>query len=395
MEWQPLKAQLDEQSLRNLITTYHFADSEYEDLVRCYRRLYPMVHAAVCYKTYDAKAKAEDISFKEDSIKQYVEAVITLGSAVDNFQDNCQAQGNVVWAYYVECIGMELLSKAYEDFDNILHQETGLWAGDYEYIGSAYPLEEIVPVFERLRQKQVTYNSAFALSPKCSVAVIVPLYSYHVHKRDICITCDATDCKYRKADNPLLTRNVPDKKGEDDMLNENRIGLVHLYTGDGKGKTTAAIGLAIRAAGAGKKVVFTQFMKGRDTGELNSLSQIDNITIIRNEENLGWFRRGDKEQAKAFTRLHNETLDKIEKLINDKACEVVIMDEITYPYNYGIIDKERLQKLILNKPGYLEMVLTGRNADAFFTDNADYITEMKKIRHPYDKGIPAREGIEC
>ena len=65
MEWQPLKAQLDEQSLRNLITTYHFADSEYEDLVRCYRRLYPMVHAAVCYKTYDAKAKAEDSDQQE------------------------------------------------------------------------------------------------------------------------------------------------------------------------------------------------------------------------------------------------------------------------------------------------------------------------------------------
>ncbi|MCR4901550.1 MAG: cob(I)yrinic acid a,c-diamide adenosyltransferase [Butyrivibrio sp.] len=172
------------------------------------------------------------------------------------------------------------------------------------------------------------------------------------------------------------------------------IGLVHLYTGDGKGKTTAAIGLAIRAAGSGKKVVFTQFMKGQDTSELRSLSLIDNIKVIRNKENLGWFKKGDPELAMAFTGLHNETLDKIKKLIETHECDVLIMDEITYPYNYSIIDKNALEKLIVEKPKYLEIILTGRNADSFFTENSDYITEMKKIKHPYDKGIMAREGIE-
>ncbi|MCR4833377.1 MAG: cob(I)yrinic acid a,c-diamide adenosyltransferase [Butyrivibrio sp.] len=179
------------------------------------------------------------------------------------------------------------------------------------------------------------------------------------------------------------------------MSDNDRIGLTHLYTGDGKGKTTAAVGLAIRALGNGKKVIFTQFMKGRETGEVNCLAGINGIKIIRNDEDLGWYRRGDEKQAKAFTRLHNSTLEQIEELIATGEWDMVIMDEITYPYNYGIIDKERLQNLILKKPKYLELVLTGRNPDQFFIDHADYITEMKKIRHPYDKGISAREGIEC
>jgi len=399
MEWQPLKAELDERCLRDLIHKYHFAQNEYDDIVRCYRRLFPMVHAAACYKLYDYSGDIEGrprtiASYAKEAVK-YAEVVISLGGAVDNFQDNCQAQGNVVWAYYTECLGMELLTKAYEDFDRLLNNETGLWAGDYEYIGSQYPLEEIVPVFARLRQRQVTYNEAFALSPRGSVAFIVPLFDYYVHKSEMCIKCPMSDCKYRKAENPDLKKPVEDSKGEKSMTNEKRIGLVHLYTGDGKGKTTAAIGLAVRAAGTGKKVVFTQFMKGRETGELNTLSKIDNIEIIRNDKDLGWYKRGDAQQAKAFSELHNKTLDRIEELIEKNECDVVILDEITYPYNYDLIDKDRLEKLILDKPKYLEIVLTGRNADVFFSDNADYITEMKKIRHPYDKGISAREGIEC
>lgn len=392
MEWHPLKAELNEQCLRDVIKKYHFNNSEYDELHRCYKRLLPMVHPAVCYKVYDYGCSENREKTAREPVK-YVEAVMTLGAAVDSFQDNCQSQKNVSWAYYVECLGMELLSKAYESFDQMLFEELGLWSGDYEYIGSEYPLEELVPMFARLRQKQVTYNSAYALSPRCSVAFVVSLYDYQIHKKTMCERCPMENCSYRKADNPKLVKG--ETKGEKTMSDNDRIGLTHLYTGDGKGKTTAAVGLAIRALGNGKKVIFTQFMKGRETGEVNCLAGIDGIKIIRNDEDLGWYRRGDEEQAKAFTRLHNSTLEQIEDLIATGEWDMVIMDEITYPYNYGIIDKERLQNLILKKPKYLELVLTGRNPDQFFTDHADYITEMKKIRHPYDKGISAREGIEC
>ncbi len=175
---------------------------------------------------------------------------------------------------------------------------------------------------------------------------------------------------------------------------DNREGLIHLYTGEGKGKTTAAIGLAVRAAGAGMKVVFAQFMKGRDTSELKSLSSVEGITIVRNNEDLGWFKRDDEAQAARYTEVHNKLLDEIETFIMNDGCDLLILDEVTYPYNYGIIDKERLEDLIFNKKEELEIVLTGRDAPEFMKDCADYITEMKKIRHPYDNGIDARVGIE-
>ncbi|WP_029232022.1 cob(I)yrinic acid a,c-diamide adenosyltransferase [Butyrivibrio sp. VCB2006] len=171
-------------------------------------------------------------------------------------------------------------------------------------------------------------------------------------------------------------------------------GLIHLYTGDGKGKTTAAIGLSVRAAGAGKKVVFSQFMKGRDTSELKSLCNIPGITIVRNNIDLGWFRKDDQQQIESYTKAHNEILSEIETLIMNGQCDVLVLDEVTYPYNYGIIDKDRLKALIKDKPEDMEIVLTGRNAPDFMTEAADYITQMQKVKHPYDNGVEARIGIE-
>ena len=172
--------------------------------------------------------------------------------------------------------------------------------------------------------------------------------------------------------------------------------MIHLYTGDGKGKTTAAIGLSVRAAGAGLEVVFAQFMKGRDTSELKSLSSIEGITIVRNDKDLGWFDKDNADQVKEYTKAHNTILDEIETFIMNGQCDVLVLDEVTYPFNYGIIDKERLEKLVegTSLPDGMELVLTGRNAPKFMSEAADYITEMKKIKHPYDKGVDARLGIE-
>lgn len=171
-------------------------------------------------------------------------------------------------------------------------------------------------------------------------------------------------------------------------------GLIHVYCGDGKGKTTAAIGLAVRAAGAGKQVLFAQFFKGGPTGELKGLEKLSGIRIFRNPEDLGFFKNMSPQQKEKAACMHTQTMEKIFLTLENEPIDMVILDEITYPYEYGVIDRERVERLILQKPESLELVLTGRNPDKLFLEAADYITEMRKIRHPFDENIGAREGVE-
>lgn len=171
-------------------------------------------------------------------------------------------------------------------------------------------------------------------------------------------------------------------------------GLTHVYYGDGKGKTTAAIGLAVRAAGAGKQVIFAQFFKGGPTGELKSLEKLSGIRIFRNSEDVGFFKNMTLQQKEEAACMHTETMKKIFLTMEKEPIDMVILDEITYPYEYGIIDKALVERLIFQKPKSLELILTGRNPSPLFLEAADYITEMKKIKHPFDKNITARKGIE-
>lgn len=171
-------------------------------------------------------------------------------------------------------------------------------------------------------------------------------------------------------------------------------GLTHVYYGDGKGKTTAAIGLAVRAAGAGKQVIFAQFLKGGATSELKILERLPNIRIFRNQEDLGFFKNMTPQEKERAASMHTETLKKIFLTIKNEPIDMLILDEITYPYEYGVIDRDMLEHLILKKPEPLELVITGRNPSPLFLEAADYITEMKKIKHPFDKKIIARKGIE-
>ena len=171
-------------------------------------------------------------------------------------------------------------------------------------------------------------------------------------------------------------------------------GLIHVYCGDGKGKTTAAAGLAVRAAGCGKNVIFAQFMKGNESGEIAAMKQIEGIEIIRNSENYGFYRQMSEEDKKEITIEHNDMLNRIMESIDRKECDMLIMDELTYPYAYHLIDMEKVERLVKNKPEKMELIITGRNPDKLFLDHADYVTEMKCIRHPYEKGIAARRGVE-
>jgi len=171
-------------------------------------------------------------------------------------------------------------------------------------------------------------------------------------------------------------------------------GMIHVYYGEGKGKTTASVGLAIRAVGNHKKVIFAQFLKGNLTGEVEILNQLSNITVIRNKEDLGFVSRMKEEEKKKVTAFHNDTLKKIQELLTKEQIDLLVLDELTYPYAWNLIDKKQVEELILKKPDTLEIVITGRKPSYFFLEHADYITNMQCERHPYQKGIKARKGIE-
>lgn len=170
-------------------------------------------------------------------------------------------------------------------------------------------------------------------------------------------------------------------------------GLKHIYTGNGKGKTTAAIGAAIRAIGQNKRVIFAQFMKGRKSGERRILADMPGITTYFIPEDFGFYFRMTEEDKRAITRWHNSFLNKIEEAIREDACDMVIMDEVVYAYAYGLMDVEQFQRIYFGK-SRVELILTGRTQDEALLQEADYITEMQAVRHPYEKGVTARKGIE-
>lgn len=183
-------------------------------------------------------------------------------------------------------------------------------------------------------------------------------------------------------------------------------GLTHLYYGDGKGKTSAAIGLALRAAGHHKKVVFLQFLKGSPSGEILSLKEIPFITVLRNEKDLGFISRIKPDQhtlsqqtsqllqIQQFQQMHNTNLHHALTLVENSECDLLILDEVCVAYRLNVLDQSLIENLVVNKPAFLELVLTGREPARLFFDHADYVTRMEKVKHPYDQGIRAREGIE-
>lgn len=164
--------------------------------------------------------------------------------------------------------------------------------------------------------------------------------------------------------------------------------MIHIYCGDGKGKTTASIGLSVRMAGYGKKVLFVQFLKGSYTGELEILKE--NVKVMRCDKNYSFFRSMSDSDKENITKNHNDNLSYVIKNMND--FDMIVLDEIFAAYNYGLCNKDMVLEIVENYSG--ELVLTGRDPDEWFIEKADYVSEIKKIKHPYDKGITAREGVE-
>jgi cob(I)alamin adenosyltransferase len=169
-------------------------------------------------------------------------------------------------------------------------------------------------------------------------------------------------------------------------------GLIQVYTGDGKGKTTAALGLALRAAGQGLRVHIVQFMKGwPDYGELHALSLLPNITVRRFGRASFVDRASPDPQDVALAQeAWRHSLEALRGGQND----VVILDEINVALDYGLISLQQFLELLDTKPPLVELVLTGRNAHQKVLQRADLVTEMRAIKHPYDAGVDGRKGIE-
>lgn len=170
--------------------------------------------------------------------------------------------------------------------------------------------------------------------------------------------------------------------------------LNHIYCGDGKGKTSAAIGLSVRAAGRNRKVLIIRLIKTDDSGEITSLKYVPNIEVIPCDRTFGFtfcMDEATKIEARAYyTELLNQTLD---KAVNDQV-DLLVIDELMAAYNTNMIDRERIVEFIKNKPENLEIVLTGRDPASELLELADYVSDIHKVKHPFDQGIPAREAIE-
>lgn len=172
----------------------------------------------------------------------------------------------------------------------------------------------------------------------------------------------------------------------------NTTGLIHIYCGDGKGKTTAATGLAVRASGAGKKVLFVQFFKNGSSSEIKPLQSLENVQTLHCVTVPGFYSRMRPEQQQQAKQDYSALFKNAASLA--KEVDLLILDEIISTCNYGVVDEADLTAFLDNKPENLEVVLTGRSPSPALTERADYITSMEKIKHPYDRGIFARKGIE-
>lgn len=171
-------------------------------------------------------------------------------------------------------------------------------------------------------------------------------------------------------------------------------GCIHIYTGDGKGKTTAAVGLAVRFAGNGGKVLFTQFLKDGSSGEICVLKENDHITVFSFAENLGFSFQMNEKQKEYATECYTKYLRQSIEMAEKEQIGLLVLDEALAAYNLGFVDRDLLLSFLKNKREEMEVVLTGRDSAPELLELADYVSDIRKIKHPYDEGVLAREGIE-
>jgi len=168
-------------------------------------------------------------------------------------------------------------------------------------------------------------------------------------------------------------------------------GYVHIYTGNGKGKTTAALGLSIRAAGAGMKVFIAQFIKKGNYSEIKALKKFSDLITVE-QFGSGCFIKG--KPAAEDIQAARKGIERIKSIVSSGDYKMVILDEANVAVKLGLFSVEDLLDIITDKPEEVEIVITGRNADQRLIEKSDLVTEMKEIKHYFQKGVKARVGIE-
>ena len=175
---------------------------------------------------------------------------------------------------------------------------------------------------------------------------------------------------------------------------QNNLGCIHIYYGNGKGKTTCSVGLAVRAAGSGKKVLFIQFMKTGKSSEIKMIETLPGIKVMEAPRMKKFSFMMNDEEKKEMLEADNEVLQEIRDKVSSGEYDLLVMDETLGSCHKGFLDERLLIDFLKNKPEHLEVVMTGRHPDDTLLKMADYVTEMHKVKHPYDQGINARRGIE-
>ena len=160
----------------------------------------------------------------------------------------------------------------------------------------------------------------------------------------------------------------------------------------GEGKTTTSVGLTVRAAGSGKKVLFYQFLKDNSSSERNILEKVPGITLVRGREMQKFTFQMNEQELDELRIYNNEMLDKLFEMAKD--YDMLVMDESVYAIKSNLLDEEKLITHLEEKPVGLEVVLAGRNPSQKLMDHADYVSEIQKVKHPFDQGVSSRVGIE-
>lgn len=379
--WQEsFKVELTDKEIRDMMVRYHFRETDFFVLQRIYESILPLVKVTAYVDL--VRTKEERLKYPWIDKELYAVVVMTLSDRIDRMQELYLEVEEVLTAYQMDCVALEIMRKGYCMLDLKIRESKALYPVRYDFLGEKYPLSLGMELLKQIDGCPVRMNESGQLFPLKSAIYVLQLSDKPRHG-------DLNICEYCKEKDTCLFRKQPDSgcRGEEK-------GMVHLYSGDGKGKTTAAIGLAVRALGAGRKVCFAQFLKGSRTSELEILGQLNGLTILRNEKDYGFYSNmADKERARV-RKMHDDTLDEIRQMVIKGQIDMLILDEITHVYRLGAINRKKVQELLNTRPAHMEIVMTGRDPDAFFVDIADYHTEMTKKKHPFEQGIPAREGIE-
>lgn len=178
-------------------------------------------------------------------------------------------------------------------------------------------------------------------------------------------------------------------------MKKNDLGLVHIYCGEGKGKTTCSVGLTVRACGYGLHVLFMQFLKSGDSSELKILKSLPGIDVLGTKPIKKFSFQMTEEEKEETRQINAEQFADMVKMLENDHYDMLVLDEVLGSIEAGLLDDQLIVNFLKNRPEQLEVVMTGRYPTEELEELADYVSRIDKVKHPYDKGIPARAGIEA